>query len=145
MEEIEMTSNADTISRMFHEVINEGHLERIDDFFAPTFTSHTGQGDMDREGFSGFVRAWRGGFPDIVCDVSGVIEEGDRIAWTVRARGTHKGEFIGISATGRTIDFLSLNQAIMRDGRAVEHWVVMDTGTMLAQLGVTPAAAGAGA
>ena len=46
-----MTSNAEMISRMFQEVINEGHLERVDDFFDPSFISHTGQGDMDREAF----------------------------------------------------------------------------------------------
>ena len=129
-------SNKDTIRRMFDEVINNGKIDVVDELFAEDFETHTPQGTFDREGFKGYVLAWRAGFPDIVCDVDDLIEEGDRIAWSVRARGTHTGDFNGIPATGRSVDFLSLNIGEFRGGRAVKHTVLMNDVAMLTQLGL---------
>jgi len=131
-------SNKDTIRRMFDEVINHGKIEVVDELFAPDFVTRTPQGTYDREGFKQYVMAWRTGFPDIVCTVDDLIEEGDRIAWSVRAQGTHTGEFNGIPATGRTVDFESLNIGEFRDGVAVKHTVLMNESAMMTQLGLMP-------
>jgi steroid delta-isomerase-like uncharacterized protein len=133
-----MSENKDVIGRMFNEVINNGRLDLIDELFDPDFTSETPQGTLDREGFKEYVSAWRTGFPDIRCDVDDLIEEGDRVAWSVRATGTHQGEFMGIPATGRTVDFDSLNIGDFRNGRGYRHKVLMNDMKMMAQLGVTP-------
>jgi predicted ester cyclase len=135
-------SNKDTILRMFDEVINHGKIEVVDELFAPDFHTHTPQGDFDREGFKQYVLAWRAGFPDIVCTVDDLIEEGDRIAWSVRARGTHAGDFNGIPATGKTVDFESLNIGTYRDGVAVDHTVLMNETALMTQLGLMPPPAG---
>ena len=132
--------NAEVVKRMFDEVINKGRLELVDELFTEDFVSHTGQADLDREGFRGFVAGWRTGFPDVHCEVSQLLEEGDRVSWTVRATGTHEGTFNGIPATGRKMDFLSMNHGQFRDGRGAEHWLVLDMFTLLTQLGVIPAA-----
>ena len=127
-----------TIRRMFDEVINQGRIDVVDELFDPDFTSETPQGTFDREGFKEYVRTWRTGFPDVHCEVDDVVESGDRIAWSVRAVGTHEGDFMGIPATGKKIDFDSLNVATMRDGRGLHHKVVMDTLRVMVQLGVVP-------
>ncbi len=139
-----MGSNKQVVDRMFSELINAGKLELVDELFAPAFVSHTAQGDMDRTAFREFVRGWRTGFPDLHCEVSQLIEDGERVSWTVRATGTQRAEFNGIPATGKAVDFLSMNHAIVRNGQGVEHWVVFDMLTMLTQLGVVPAPAAAG-
>src|SRR3954464_153438 len=99
---------------MFEEVINQGNVDLIDELFDPGFSTDTPQGTFDREGFRQYVLGWRAGFPDVHCHVDDLVEEGDAIAWSVRARGTHTGEFMGIPATGRTVDFDSLNIAEFR-------------------------------
>ena len=110
--------------------------------FDPDFTSETPQGTLDRDGFKQYVLGWREGFPDIHCDVDDLIEEGDRVAWSVRAKGTHQGDFMGIPATGRTIDFDSLNIGEFRDGRGYRHQVLMNETKMMTQLGMMPAGDG---
>jgi predicted ester cyclase len=125
-----------TILRMFDEIINGGKLEVVDELFHPDFRTRTPQGELDREGFKEYVAGWRAGFPDVHCEVNGLIAEGDRVAWSVRATGTHAGDFMGIPATGRSIDFDSLNLGTFKDGLALRHWVLMDTMTVLTQLGV---------
>jgi predicted ester cyclase len=136
-----MAGNADnkeTVRRLFDEVINHGKIELIDELFHPDFQTVTGQGTFDREAFKGYVRMWLTGFPDVHCEVGDLVAEGDRVAWSVRARGTHTGEFMGIPPTGRSVDFESLNIGEFRDGLAYRHKVVQDTATMLGQLGVMP-------
>jgi steroid delta-isomerase-like uncharacterized protein len=135
-----MADNKAIVERMFGEVINDGRLELIDELFDPAFVSSTQQGDMDLDGFRQFVVGWRSAFPDIRCEVGDLIAEGDRVAWSVRARGTHQGEFFGIPATGRAVDFDSLNIGEFRDGRAHRHKVLMDLPALLEQLGVAPPA-----
>lgn len=129
-------ANKDTIRRMFDEVINQGRIEAVDELFDPEFVTITPQGPLDREGFKGFVQMWRAGFGDVHCEVYDLVAEGDRVAWAVRATGTHTGEFMGIPPTGHKVDFDSLNIAEMRGGRGYRHRVLMDSATLLAQLGV---------
>jgi predicted ester cyclase len=135
-----MSANKDVIQRMFNEIINEGQLDLVDELFDPGFTSETPQGALDRDGFKQYVVDWRQGFPDIHCEVDELIEEGDRVAWSVRATRTHTGHFMGIPPTGRTVDFDSLNIGEFRNGRAYRHKVSMNETKMMTQLGVAPGA-----
>ncbi|HET7488713.1 MAG TPA: ester cyclase [Acidimicrobiales bacterium] len=131
-----MGDNKATVQRMFDEIVNLGKLDLVDELFDPDFRTVTPQGTMDREGFKAYVAAWRAGFADVHCEVDDLIAEGDRVAWSVRATGTHTGEFLGIAPTGRSVDFDSLNIGTFREGRAWRHTVMMDLARMMQQLGV---------
>ena len=131
-----MADNKAVVERMFDEVINQGHLELVEELFDPGFVSETQQGDLDRAGFRDFVTMWRTAFPDVRCEVGDLVAEGNRVAWSVRAVGTHEGDFMGIPGTGRKVDFDSLNIAEFRDGRAHHHKMLMDLPALLQQLGV---------
>jgi predicted ester cyclase len=130
--------NRHVVMRMFDEVINLGKVDLIDDLFDPEFSSETPQGTFDRDGFREYVTSWLAGFPDIHCEVNDVVESGDAVAWRIRARGTNSGDFMGIPATGKSIDFDSLNIGWFKDGRGYRHKMVMDTAEVMAQLGLMP-------
>ena len=49
--------------------------------------------------------------------------------------GTHGGEFLGVAATGRRVEFTSTAVLRVRDGLIAEAWDEMDSGAILAQLG----------
>ena len=124
-----------TVQRLYEEVVNEGKLDRIPELLAPTFTTHTPQGDLKSvEGFRSYVEAWRAAFPDVQCELIDIIQDGDRIAWRVRATGTHKGDAFGIAATGKWVDFESMHHGHMRDGKLIEHWMIMHLGAVFDQL-----------
>jgi len=133
-----MPDGKQLVQRMFEEVINARNVGLIDEVFDPAFVSHTAQGDLDREGFRAFVNGWIAAFPDLHCEISQMVSEGDRVSWTIRATGTMKGEFNGMPPSGKQMDFLSMNHGIFRGDKAQEHWVVMDMITMLTQLGFMP-------
>jgi predicted ester cyclase len=127
-----------TIRRMFGEAVNNGRVELIDELLPPDFVGHMPDGDLDPEGLKQYIVGWRAGFPDLVCEAYDLVEEGERVAWRVRASGTHSAEFMGIPATGNRIDFDSMNHGRVEGGRLREQFVIMDMVTVMQQLGVMP-------
>jgi len=130
------------LERMFQEIINEGRLDVADEVFAEDFVDHGPMGDMaGRETFKQLVAQWRSAVPDVHCDVTNVIVDGDDVAWLVRTTGTHTGDGLGFPATGKPFETVSANIGRFRDGMAVEHWSEQGMLAMLAQVGILPAPA----
>ena len=74
-----------------------------------------------------FFRMYRAAFPDVHMHVEDVLPSGDKVVARMRATGTHEGEFMGMPATGKSIDVQFVD--IIRfgdDGLAREHWGVFD-------------------
>jgi predicted ester cyclase len=84
------------------------------------------------------VAQWRSAVPDVHCEVSNVILDGDDAAWLVRTTGTHTGDGLGFPATGKPFETVSANIGRFRDGMAVEHWSEQGMLAMLAQVGILP-------
>ena len=81
----------------------------------------------------------RGAFPDLRMEPQDVLVSGDKAVARVRATGTHQGEFLGMAATGRSVDVQLID--ITRfgdDGLAREHWGVFDALALMQQLGAFP-------
>jgi predicted ester cyclase len=49
-------------------------------------------------------------------------------------KGTHKGEFIGLPASGKQMAVPFADIVRFEGGRVVEHWGITDTGMMMRQL-----------
>jgi predicted SnoaL-like aldol condensation-catalyzing enzyme len=131
-----------TLRRMFDEVVNAGRLEVVDELFAEDFVDHGPMGDVPgREGFKQVVARWREAVPDVHCEVSHVVSDGELAGWLVHTTGTHTGDGLGFPATQRGFTTVSANIGRFRDGLAVEHWAEQGMFPMLVQLGVLPAPA----
>jgi predicted SnoaL-like aldol condensation-catalyzing enzyme len=126
------------VQRIFDEVVNKGNLDAVDELMAEDYVDHGPMGDMGRDAFKGLVGQYRAAVPDLHCEVSHVIAEGDTLGWLVRATGTHTGDQLGFPATNKSFDTLSANIGRVRDGQAVEHWAEQGMFAMLMQLGVLP-------
>jgi predicted ester cyclase len=82
---------------------------------------------------------YRAAFPDLRMEPQDVLVSGDKVVARARATGTHRGEFMGMPATGKRIDVQLID--IIRfgdDGLAHEHWGVFDALAMMQQLGAVP-------
>jgi len=86
--------------------------------------------DTWRQGFEMMRRA----FPDLQAHIEDIVAAENRVAVRLRFRGTHSGEFLGIPATGRTIDYVSHEFYRIADGLIAEEWICSDTATLLRQL-----------
>ncbi len=64
----------------------------------------------------------REGFPDLSITVEDVMAEGDRVAARITRRSTHRGEFQGITPTGKRVEVRAIDMFRISNGKIVEHW-----------------------
>ncbi len=128
--------------RRFYELVNASDVDGFVELLADDFVEHeTVEGfPPTKEGVRQFFAAYLAAFPDLRMDAEDVVASGDKVVVRVRCTGTHKGELMGMPATGKSVDVQAID--IVRfgdDGLAVEHWGVTDMMAMMQQLGVVPA------
>ena len=143
-DDVTITANKALLSRHFHEVLNEGALEVIDEIYTGTYVldapiqtegSVQSHGETHgREGLKRRVVLFRTGFPDIKFHVDDIIGEGDRVAVQYTFRGTHTGKFGELEATGCAISVTGMLIARVVDGKIGSAVSVFDSGDMIKQL-----------
>jgi predicted ester cyclase len=130
------------IGRFYEDVIGKGQLDLVDALTTGDIIDHEeglpGQ-PPGREGVKFFVNAFREAFPDIRPKAIGpTLADGDLEAAHVVLTGTHKGELMGVAATGKTVEFGSIDIIRVEDGKVAEHWGVTDAMTLMQQVGALP-------
>ena len=91
------------------------------------------------DGIKAFYATVWSAFPDARLELEDVIEEGDKLAARFALRATHRGEFMGVPATGRPIAITGITILRFRDGKCVERWSEANFLAMLQQIGAIPA------
>lgn len=127
--------------RYIDEVLNRGNLAVIDELAGLNFVTHSAPPGVpaDREGQKAFVTMLRAAFPDLHYTIDDVVAEGDRVVQRATAHGTMRGDFQGMPASGKEATWSEIHIVRFADGKAVEHWGVVDQLGMLAQLGFAQA------
>ena len=128
--------------QMMEEVFNRGDLSRADDFLAPDFVEREELPPgvpPGREGVKQLTAMMRSAFPDFKVTIDDLVAESDKVVIRQTWRGTHKGEFMGIPPTGRSVSFQVFDVIRFAGGKVVEHWGLMDSMSLMQQLGAIPA------
>jgi steroid delta-isomerase-like uncharacterized protein len=125
-----------------YELISAGDIDGFGEHVAEDFVEHEELPGLEpsKEGVKELFRIYRAAFPDLRMEAEDVLVSGDKVVARARATGTHRGEFLGMPATGKSIDVQLID--IIRfgdDGLAREHWGVFDVFAMMQQLGAIPA------
>ena len=118
------------------DAFNEGDLDTCVALMGPDFVMHLAglppmRGpDVWRQG----ADVIRTGFPDLHARIDDLVAEGDRVAARLTFRGTHLGEFLGVPATGRTVEYVSHEFYRFADGLVAEEWICSDLASLQGQL-----------
>ena len=75
-------------------------------------------------------------FPDLSWNVQELITAGDKVIVRYLSRGTHKGEFAGIPATGNQIEWSGIAIIRIENGKVVEEKEENDGSNIMLQLGM---------
>ena len=131
-----------TIRRMY-DLLSAGDIDGFGDLIADDFVEHEETPGLEptKEGVKQFFHMYRAAFPDLRMEPQDVLASGDKVVARARATGTNQGAFMGMPATGKSVDVQLID--IIRfgdDGLAREHWGVFDALGMMQQLGAIPAA-----
>ncbi|GEC04985.1 hypothetical protein SSP24_26400 [Streptomyces spinoverrucosus] len=128
-----------TVRRFFELVATPGELPPLDEVMGEHYHDHNPANEQDVIGMDHVrrdVRVWRDGF-DFSFSIEDLIAEGDKVCARWFWKGTHKGEFLGIPATGKEVSMSGTT--VFRcggDGKLVEGWWEYDRLGLMEQLGV---------
>jgi steroid delta-isomerase-like uncharacterized protein len=129
---MEPDSNKDLVRRFYREAINERDSGACGRLLSEDFV-HNGE-TRGRMGQRQAVDYFLAAFPDLHNEIELILAEDDLVAAHQRWRGTHRGEFLGVEATGRTVEFTSTAVLKIRDGLIAQAWDEMDAAGLLKQL-----------
>jgi steroid delta-isomerase-like uncharacterized protein len=125
--------------RVIEELEGNNNLALIGDLFSPDYRFHLpGSAPLDQKGHERILSRLHNAFKEIQTTVLFQISEGDRVANHFILTGTHKGEFEGVAATGRSITVTGTNVMHFENGKVSEMWSYLDGVGTLQQLGVLP-------
>lgn len=126
--------------RLFEDIWNKGDLDAFDEIYAPDIVNHTLPPGIPQgiEGNKMFTKMYLTAFPDTKMTIDLQIAEGDKVVTRWHAEGTHKGELMGIPATGKQATVTGIVIDRIAGGRIVESWGEFDQMGMMQQLGVVP-------
>ncbi len=129
--------NKELMTAFIEEVWNKGNLDLADDIFHPDHTSPSAPGlPAGGEGVKFIATQFRNAFPDYWMKIEYMVAEDDRVAARFLQGGTHKGDLMGIPATGKTVEWTETGILRIADGKVVESWYDVDMMGMMQQLGV---------
>lgn len=131
----------ETVKSFYETVFQSGDIDAASLMMAEDFIDHAPWPGhpATREGFQAGTAEMRAAFPDLKIEPLKLLEEDDKVAAVVRVSGTQHGEFMGNKASGRAFAIEGVDILRVQDGKLREHWGVMDTAQMLAQLRLSPA------
>jgi steroid delta-isomerase-like uncharacterized protein len=129
-------SNLELVRAAF-DAFNAGDLDACVEYAAPDLIIHLAELSNPLHGRD----TWRQGaemirsaFPDLRAEIEDIFAAGDRVAARLVMRGTHEGDYLGISTTGRPVRYVSHEFYRVEDGLIGEEWICSDTASLFKQL-----------
>ncbi|MGA7414501.1 MAG: ester cyclase [Bryobacteraceae bacterium] len=127
--------------RRFVEFINTGSEKLAEELISQDAIFHVpGRAEPMRgpAGYLAVIGMMRGGFPDIQWTLEEMIAADDRVAARFTMRGTHRGTFLGVPPTGKTVAVQAMNFYRLSGGQFVEERGQPDLLGLLQQIGALP-------
>jgi steroid delta-isomerase-like uncharacterized protein len=128
------------IVRRVIEEVDKGNWAIFDELLARDYVYHMPRGPkpLTREEYEELMRAIRAAFPDQRVTIEDMIAEGDKVVTRYTSSGTHKGDFMGIPATGNKVVATGIVISRIADGKIAEDWEEFDGVGFMQQLGIIP-------
>jgi steroid delta-isomerase-like uncharacterized protein len=113
---------------------DSGDWPSVIELVAPNARAYVGAMQADRDGWRAMGEMFAKAFPDAKHTVHAFHVAGEYATAVCTFKGTHRGAFMGIPATGRTIEFDVIHVDRVVDGRIVEHRGQFDSANLMQQL-----------
>ncbi len=124
-----MTKNNEERIRFANdEIIGNGNLGIVDEIFASDYVTHGGGKDYKGQEFvRRFIGQLRSAIPDIrILGIEFLVQTGDTIVWQRTLSGTHKASMMGISPTGKKVEWRDMMVTRFDGEKIAEEWMVSD-------------------
>jgi len=133
-----LPENSAIVRQFLEETINQGQIDTAAQYFWEDMTEQVpfpGQGP-GVEGLKDVLRGLRAAFPDMHWGVEEQIVQAEKVVTRFEWTGTHRGDFLGVPATGRPVRVWGMVIDRFEKGRIKDTRILMDTLGLMMQLGV---------
>jgi predicted ester cyclase len=127
------------IKTVYENIFSTGDFSEVEKYIDANIVDHTPDNGQTPglEGLKGAFKLFRTGFPDLKFKIIEVIFSGNKAAIHSNITGTNSGEFMGMPATNKKIDYNQVDIVYFsKDNKATERWGYFDVMKMMSQLGV---------
>jgi len=134
--------NKAVIRRYFDEIVNQGKMELYSEFMAENVLGYDATDSEPKVGFENVKQVmilFHTAFPDLQCPLYDILAEGDKVVVRWGLRGTHRDLFMGVPASGKTVDVSGIIIYRLENHKIIEYWGRFDTLGLMKQVGAVPA------
>lgn len=135
--------NKAIVRRMIEELWNQQKIDVADELFAADATApdlpQLPPGPM---GTKIVAQMFLTAFPDLHMTIEDMIAEEDRVAVRFTETATHKGDFMGVPASGKSVKFTEMAILQLKDSKITSSWYNVDVLTIMQQIGAIPGPGG---
>jgi steroid delta-isomerase-like uncharacterized protein len=131
--------NKQLVDAFIQELFTHGDTGAVERYTTPDFVHHDppfGGVPEGRDGLHAMSTMIRAALPDWHSDLELLVAEDDHVVERFTASGTHRGELLGVAATGKTLVLPGINVFRIDDDRIAEMWSRLDVLGLLRQLGL---------
>lgn len=134
-------SNEFTV-RTYFQIVDSGDLGQLDGIFAPDYVLHY-YGIPEALPIAGakqILGMIGNAFPRSRHVIRSLESQDNRMTTEIDFYGAHLGDFQGVAPTGRNVAVSTKNAFRLAGGQIAEHWIEVDLGEVMRQIGAAPAA-----
>lgn len=114
------------VRALVEQVFNAHDVTAADGLLAHDYIQHNPRVPTGRDGFKGYFADVFRGLPDYRYTIDQLVSDGETVVVRASVGGTHRGDLLGIPATGRPISFAAADFFRVENGMIKEHWDVVD-------------------
>ena len=122
-------NNKEIIKYFYEVVVSENLLDELPQYISKDCVQKVGENEIfiGIDGMRQHLVAVKKTYPDYTMDIIRQFEDGETIISEFIMRGTHKGEFIGITPTNKVLEMTGVDIDKVVNGKIVEHGGAVNT------------------
>jgi predicted ester cyclase len=131
----------DRVRDFWEGAFNGRDLGALDDLFAEGYVNHAALPGTPAgpEGQAQVMERLWTAFPDARFTIEHLARDGDTVICVGTMEGTHEGELLGMSGSGRRVQWHQCHLVkVDAEGRAMEHRAIRDDLGLFRQMGAAP-------
>ena len=117
--------NKARVRRYFEETMSKGNMAFVDEIAEGAMAESLKRGAANL----------RSAFADVHDQVQDQFAEGEKVVTRFSGGGVHRGVFMGVAATGKTVTWTGISIDRFEAGKIVERWTEIDVLGVLRQIG----------
>lgn len=116
-------SSKEIVKYFYEVVVSKNLLDELPKYISNACVQKIGKNEtfIGIEGMRQHLLAVRTTYPDYTMEIIRQFEDGETVVSEFIMRGTHRGEFIGITPTNKVIEMKGVNIDKIVNGKIVEH------------------------